>query len=181
VGFFFDLDHANFVAYLTAPEGTRAPRAFPERLFAFFESLSRISPHDQQFLIASDWNWIEAIRRISERAARRIQPRLTRNVLGSPEVVGRLRKLRPYFQGYSIYALIVGANDPKAREFFRSAALASAEDGLVLMPHGGSEEVVNVIDPFPAVRSLAEIPLKPPAVVFWTALGGACALPLRDA
>ena len=38
-----------------------------------------------------------------------------------------------------------------------------------------------MLDPFPALRALAEMPVEPPAVVFWSGLGATCCLSLKDA
>jgi hypothetical protein len=49
------------------------------------------------------------------------------------------------------------------------------------MPEGNLYQLTSVVDPFPALRVLAETPTSPPAVVFWTPLGGSCVLPLHEA
>jgi hypothetical protein len=40
---------------------------------------------------------------------------------------------------------------------------------------------MQFVYPFPALRVLADQPVAPPGVLFWTRLGSACALPLQDA
>jgi metallophosphoesterase superfamily enzyme len=69
---------------------------------------------------------------------------------------------------------------PEEDEFFRELAFSSQHRGLVMMPDGPAG-IVNILDPFPALRELARSPIEPPAVVFWTSLGGGCALALEKA
>jgi UDP-2,3-diacylglucosamine pyrophosphatase LpxH len=62
------------------------------------------------------------------------------------------------------------------------AAITSHQAGLVLMPETIRDySLVEIIDPFPAIRTLAEHPIAPPCVVYWTRLQDACVLPLREA
>lgn len=58
----------------------------------------------------------------------------------------------------------------------------SGANGLVLLPSKLYEPgLAQFVDPFPALRVLADQPIAPPCVLFWTRLGSACALSLQDA
>ncbi|MGT2486582.1 metallophosphoesterase family protein [Methylobacterium oryzae CBMB20] len=84
--------------------------------------------------------------------------------------------------GYAIYGLLLSSSDSRreVERFFRRASAEADVDGLFLMPEG-HDEVLNVVDPFPVLAALADAPVEPPAVVFWTRLGSSCALPLHEA
>jgi|SRR5208337_753113 len=49
------------------------------------------------------------------------------------------------------------------------------------MPDQPPYTLTSVIDPFPALRVLAENPIKPPLVVFWTPSESSCVLSLHEA
>jgi predicted phosphodiesterase len=197
MGWLFDIEHANFVAYLTAEQEKAAPRADFESLRSFLDALSLtyIDGEELARFISSQRGWIEDIHFAAKRAADRLtRPEVLsgkpdRIIVNSREVENVLNPLRPLFSGYSIYALIIPGSDifPGADyrgtpegDFFREAALSSEGGGLVLMPHRRSG-LFNILDPFPAIQTLAEMPVRPPSVVLWTGLGAACALPLSEA
>lgn len=97
-----------------------------------------------------------------------------------------LDPLRTYFTGYDFYALVLPDDEYGSREatlrFFREAAYSSDKNGLVLLPNKRyGSGLAQFVDPFPALQVLADQPIAPPGVLFWTRLGSACALPLNDA
>lgn len=72
--------------------------------------------------------------------------------------------------------------DRSALSFFREAGYSSGVNGLVLLPSQTyGTGLVQFVDPFPALRVLADQPIPPPGVLFWTRLGSACALSMDDA
>jgi predicted phosphodiesterase len=96
--------------------------------------------------------------------------------------------LRRFFAGYSLSALVLPADFyrfPFAREeraitFFEKAAITSGRYGIFVMPDR-AEEPLTILDPFPQLVALAEIPVDPPLVAFWSPNGAACVLPLNEA
>jgi hypothetical protein len=60
------------------------------------------------------------------------------------------------------------------------AAVGSHSNALILIPENLTA-LTSIIDPFPALRVLAEHPIRPPLVVFWTPLESSCVLPLHEA
>jgi 3',5'-cyclic AMP phosphodiesterase CpdA len=94
--------------------------------------------------------------------------------------------LRTYFTGYDLYAMVMPSVSSRADlasfRFFKEAAMSTHTRGLVLMPVNlDHNSILQIVDPFPALRTLAEHPIAPPAVVFWTRLQHSCALPLEEA
>ncbi|WP_207079253.1 metallophosphoesterase family protein, partial [Rhizobium ruizarguesonis] len=97
----------------------------------------------------------------------------------------RLDPLRSYFTGYPLYAMVIPSGsweaDKRSFQFFTESAVGSHANALILMPNDLPYGLTSIIDPFPALRVLAEHPIKPPLVVFWTPLMSSCALQLDDA
>ena len=203
MGWRFDLDHANFVAYLASESRVGPPRAEAESLRQFIWSLStdegrsgvaakaaydRGDAAARHKLISSDPDWVRDIRRAAEMSYRAFQHETgirPQDTVLEPAIVERiLEPLRPSFSGYWLYCLIVrtGTIYPSAEEdeFFQEVAVFSQHRGLALMPDGPAG-LRNILDPFPALQELARTPLDPPAAVFWTAHGATCALPLAEA
>jgi predicted MPP superfamily phosphohydrolase len=206
MGWVFDLDHANLVNYLTMDDKSAtggstidAPRVtFPE-VQSFLNGLNQIVG-GHTGIISTSGGWLQCLKVATTEAmdlarrsggepaptaggalvAARIRPE---TILSSKAVAELLHPLKPLFQGYSIYALIIPEefrNGSPEQNFFVEAALSSQGHGLILMPDA-PPGLLNILDPFPAMQVLATTPVAPPAVVFWTALGGACALPLDKA
>jgi len=178
----FEIDHANFVAYLTAGPDATAPRANLGTLKMFLMALAYGGGLISSTQGTPD-DWTRRISEAAEREANEIP--WTDEVLESREVAQRLDPLRTYFTGYPLYAMVLPSGswqeDRASFRFFTEAAVASHSNALILMPEGQSYELTSVVDPFPALRVLAECPTAPPAVVFWTPLGGSCVLSLDEA
>jgi predicted phosphodiesterase len=180
----FEIDHVNFVGYLTAGHDAAAPRANRGTLKMFLNSLA-----EGVGLISSTQgtpeDWTSRIAGAAGREAGKLGflPDVN-DVLDPTEVAQRLDPLRTYFTGYALYAMVLGSGswgeDKDSFRFFTEAAVGSHSNALILMPQG-SYELTSVVDPFPALRVLAECPTEPPAVVFWTPLGSSCVLPLHQA
>jgi predicted phosphodiesterase len=182
----FDLSHINLVAYLTDETGLAAPRSDLDTIGRFLESLTK-----RRHLISStrgspdDWT-----RNVADAAL--VQFNRLNIQFGEPDnelpVDSRqyLDPLRTYFTGYDFYALVLPADDhgrdDSTLRFFREAGCSSGAKGLVLLPSQRNEPgLAQFVDPFPALRVLADQPIVPPGVLFWTRLGSACALSLHDA
>jgi predicted phosphodiesterase len=204
MGWRYSLDHANLVAYLASDSFAAAPRAESESLKQFIWSLSTDEGRTEfaakaeyglgdaaadQRLISSDRDWLRDIRRSAERSYNAFQQQVGAGVGAAtviePTVVGSiLEPLRPLFSGYWLYCLIVrtGTFYPSAEEneIFQEIAVSSRHRALALMPDGPAG-LMNILDPFLALQELARTPVDPPAVVFWTTRGGACALALAEA
>lgn len=191
----FNVNHANFVAYLTADDRPTPPRTDAWNLREFLLSLqyggdmnstysSAEFPHRQ--LISSGPEWVEGIvstagHLLNEFFFEANPPEILERGLVA-EILGPLRK---FFTGYTIYAMMfpekgIWERDPKVEEFFREAAIAMGSEGLILNPYGVGK-LLDVIDPFPALRALADTPIAPPSVVFWTVTADVCVLPLIEA
>ena len=130
-------------------------------------------------------NWA---RRVSDDISRRETRKggWSKEILSPDEVRERLDPYRMYFTGYDFYALVLHSElsekDIESHKFFMEAAVSSHHAGLVLMPETiRGTSLIDIIDPFPAIRTLAEHPIARPCVVFWTELQSACVLPLKEA
>lgn len=179
----FDIDHINLVAYLTDESEDRAPRTDPDTLNQFLLSLAY-----ERNLISSTQgtaeDWTNDIRNVARHLID--QPVLKFGPLDFANTEARLRPLKPFFTGFDFYALVLpaadGDADRRSFEFFKVAATDSGASGLILLPfQSPGEDVSQFIDPFPMVRQLAQQPVKPPAALFWTRWGAACALPIEAA
>jgi hypothetical protein len=182
----FAFNHSNLIGYLTADRNIRAPRTDRETLGTFLMSLA----YNRNLISSTQGtpdDWTERIRDVARDQFSRMHFQFGElDLMQSEKVAEVLDPLRSYFNGYDFYALVLPAGiwekDRDSFAFFTEAAVASQASGLVLMP----EELPNsglsqFVDPFPALKVLADNPIAPPGVVFWTRLGGTCALPLDDA
>jgi 3',5'-cyclic AMP phosphodiesterase CpdA len=188
MGALFDLSHINLVGYLTDETGLAAPRSDLDTIGKFLMSLA----YGQNLISSTQGSPNDWTRRVAQAAGDQFN-RLNFQ-FGEPanELPVDSRKyldpLRTYFIGYDFYALVLpgddvgGGGDGSTLRFFREAAYSSGAKGLVLLPSQRYEPgIAQFVDPFPALRVLAEQPIEPPGVLFWTRLGSACALPLQDA
>lgn len=182
----FDLDHINLVGYLTDETGLAAPRSDLDTIGTFLMSIA-----SGDNLISSTQgtpdDWTRQVARAADEQFRRLNY-LTGEPANKLPVDSRtyLDPLRTYFTGYDFYALVlptdVHCRDDSTLRFFREAGFSSGANGLVLLPSQRYESgLAEFIDPFPALRVLADQPIAPPGVLFWTRLGSACALPLQEA
>lgn len=179
----FEIDHANFVGYLTADHRATAPRAAAGTLKMFLMSLAY-----GESLISSTKGTPEDWTRLIADAAERESESLSwedDSVLSSSEIARRLDPLRSYFTGYPLYAMVIPSGswevDRRSFQFFTESAVGSHTNALILMPNDLPYGLTSIVDPFPALRVLAEHPIKPPLVVFWTPLASSCVLQLNDA
>jgi calcineurin-like phosphoesterase family protein len=178
----FEIDHANFVGYLTADHRAIAPRADSRTLKMFLFSLA-VGDGLISSTMGTPQDWT---RKIATAAEREFKLMPLHDTLLSPMEVGeRLDPLRSYFTGYPLYAMVLPSGswqeDHHSFRFFTESAVSAHSNALILMPGGEPRELISVVDPFPALRVLAENPIEPPLVVFWTPLDSSCALPLSEA
>jgi 3',5'-cyclic AMP phosphodiesterase CpdA len=182
----FAINHSNLIGYLTADRDARAPRSDRETLGTFLMSLA----YNRNLISSTQGtqdDWTERVREAARDRLDRMRFQFGELEPMPPEAVARfLDPLRTYFTGYDFYALVLPTGkwneDQASFAFFTEAAVSSHTSGLVLMPdeppYSGLSQFV---DPFPALKVLADNPIAPPGVVFWTPLRGTCALPLNDA
>ncbi len=182
----FDLSHINLVGYLTDETGLAAPRSDLDTIGTFLMSLA----YGQNLISSTQGSpddWTRQVARAASDQFKRLNFQFGDPVNERP-VDSRqyLDPLRTYFTGYDFYALVLPAKDHDGDEstlrFFREAGYSSGANGLVLLPSKRYEPgLAQFVDPFPALRVLADQPIAPPGVLFWTRLGNACALSLQDA
>jgi predicted phosphodiesterase len=185
-----DIEFVNLVGYLTSEAEMDPPRMSPGELQEFLYSLSQDEQDITNAFISSRKDWIDQIRSAAGKGLdvfRQAAPkdRAPDDPFVPSELLANILKpLRKLFTGYSVYALVLPTYDDQSYDeqarLFREIALLTEGDGLALMPRE-SGELFDVLEPFPALRALAEMPVEPPAVVFWSGLGAACALELEPA
>lgn len=186
MGAHFDLSHINLVGYLTDETGLAAPRSDLDTIGKFLMSLA----YGQNLISSTQGSPDDWARKVEDAAGDQLS-RLNFQ-FGDPtndRPVNSRRYLDPlksYFTGYDFYALVLPAGDHDRDDatlrFFREAGYSSGANGLVLLPSQRYEPgLAQFVDPFPALRVLADQPIVPPGVLFWTRLGSACALSLADA
>lgn len=182
----FAVRHSNLIGYCTTEGQAKAPRTDRETLGTFLMSLAY--GHN---LISSTQgtkdDWTDKVRSVAQNLLQRAHFSSGDDSAVEPhEVRLLLDPLRPHFTGYDFFALVLPQGqwneDRESMSFFVEAAIGSQESGLILLPEElPANGVAQFVDPFPALRELADHPVTPPWVLFWTSLGGACALPLEDA
>ncbi|WP_029065374.1 metallophosphoesterase [Labrenzia sp. DG1229] len=182
----FDLSHMNLVGYLTDETGLAAPRSDLDTIGKFLMSLA----YGQNLISSTQGSPDDWTRQVADAAKDqfdRMNFQFGEPTNSQPVESRRyLDPLRTYFTGYDFYALVLPADDhvrdDSTLRFFREAGFSSGANGLVLLPSRPFEPgLVQFVDPFPALRVLADQPIAPPGVLFWTRLGSACALPLSNA
>lgn len=178
VGARFRLEHVNFISYLTSLAPVRAPVADRQTLHEFLQFLRYGLPDDRLHLISGEGAWAERVIEVSDGLIERLNRLDSANAfLQSSETEDVLSPLRKYFSKFLLYSLILFGRaqqlEGRDGDQFRQMAILAGDQGLVLLPESYGE-FVDIIDPFPPLRALAENPLTPPVVVFWTPQGSAC-------
>lgn len=181
----FDLNHINLVGYLTDETGLAAPRSDLDTIGKFLMSLA-YGQHLISSTQGSPDDWTRKVADAANDQFKRLNFQFGESANERPVDSRKyLDPLRTYFTGYDFYALVLPADDNSRDDstlrFFREAGFGSGANGLVLLPSQRYESgLAQFVDPFPALRVLADQPIAPPGVLFWTRLGSACALSLRD-
>jgi len=179
----FELKHANIIGYLTDFTGEKAPRTTPELLHDFFTFL-REPELSRKFqpprLISLRGEWEDNIRRALRSSIEILyRAEFKAGTILSREMVGKLlAPIRPYFQNFPLYVMIVGTpDDPEIKKYWHRIPIVS-ESALCLFPES-FENFVDFLDPFPPLQQLSETPVAAPFAVFWTTYGACCAIPLK--
>src|SRR5262249_28018226 len=142
----FQLDHANIVAYLTAPWSDEAPAVTLKQLKTFLFSLQEavpISPHGSQppelpkRIVSSRETWKSEIQRraklgVEKLSAQYAENDLREDILSRSVTKGVLGPLRDEFTRFELYALFVGkvSNNPQIESFWLYASQVSEGSGL---------------------------------------------------
>jgi len=178
----FDIEHINFIAYVTAKGAKIAPRCEEQSLRKFLYSLADVVEIRRR-TISTDATWQDRLQQQALSLANRLAMNNTDRIMSRAEVASLLDPLKKFFTGYALYALLIPgkeedqvALDRAYKHYVENSAL----DILVLMPYS-SDAFVNIVDPFPASRCLAQRPISPPAVVFWTQSEESVAFTLDEA
>lgn len=182
MGWHFEFKHTNFAGYLTAEKPRTAPRAERGVLWEFLGCLS--DRHTvERAIVTRDPNWRDSLRNTAAQQLESVGRGDFDEVLNEDAVAKILYPLRKYFTGYQIYSLLIPAVDERYPDFFeqtfRQLALESNFNILVLLP-STLDSSANIVDPFPAISSLASQALTPPLAVFWTPEQSACALSINN-
>lgn len=181
----FDISHINLVGYLTDGADARAPRTDVGTLRLFLMSLA----YGERLISATQGSEEDWTVQVARRAERMLERLMHHEGLDRDDILDcapYLAPLRPLFNTYDFFALILpGARwdvDLESFAFFKEAGSQSDANVLVLLPsQAAGDGLAEFVDPFPALRQLADRPVAPPGVMFWTRLGNACSLSLRAA
>jgi hypothetical protein len=190
MGINFEIQHANLVAYLTAPRGAPAPSAEWQTVEGFLRVLS-----EGTTLISGGVDWPRTIRAHSQSALEamsNISDTLVRErqaserlslplVIPSDAIALLFREMKPWFNNFGLFALIMASdhNSRAAHQAYEEIGYTSG--ALALLPYiGQSREPLAVLDPFPALQALGRSPGELPMIVFWDKRGNCCALPIKD-
>src|SRR5580692_9517632 len=114
MGFSFDIQQANIVAYLTTASRT-PPRVSYEQLIIFLGILSGSAeprPEDvfSQILISNSPDWVEAVKRTAALAYQNVvnQPEWSKQV-PEIEIAAHLAAMRGLLSDYRLFGLAVGS------------------------------------------------------------------------
>ena len=175
MGFTFDIQMANIVAYLTTSSRTPPRVSYPE-LSSFLGILSGVEPGPEgvfsETLISSSPDWVIAVKQTARLAWNDLtnQPDWSKQVPES-EITARLATIRGLLSDHHLFGLAVGSwqDDQQLRAFINYAAFDSGHNALFLVPTGwNADSAIKLLDPFPAVALAAERSQDWPGVVFWS-------------
>ena len=186
----FLANHANIVAYITAPEPRRHPRFTYREVKDFLEALALPDPEEPPPIMSAFPEWITQVKEAAMNGlgVLRTLPQSTKvNDKPPPGIEPAdadraLSKLKPLLSDYDFFGLVLGKarEDSELHKFAEYAAVSSGHHALILMPKYLGSEPLNVLDPFPAVALLAQQARQWPGVLFWSRSGVAAFAPLRD-
>jgi calcineurin-like phosphoesterase family protein len=173
VGYFFALEHANLIAYLTAQTAAQ-PRIsrghVRDALLAMVHGSDGI-----ESLISRDEAWVSSMKTTASEALARLSGGPEDDLLG-PELETLLRPLRQELTRFDVFGLVVDdgrdrtASDELAA-LAKGLAYSSRGHALILMPLPSPDGTITVLDPIPAFADALEHPDRWPGMVFWTAMG----------
>src|SRR4051812_26582146 len=141
----FEIDHANFVGYLTADYRATAPRSECRTLKMFLMSLAYGGGLISSTMGTPD-DWTRRIAKAAERECEAL-PWDDEGILSPAEVSQRLDPLRTYFTGYALYAMVLPSGswqeDQESFRFFTESAVSSHSNALILMPWGETRSLTS--------------------------------------
>lgn len=180
MGAFFQLSHANIVAFVTS-RSSAAPRVRRHDLSDFLRALA-YSP--MQFLVSEPGfeYWPTEIAEVASRALQRLEEMREfseRETLPGLVVERVLEEVRSEFSDYTLFALAVGAGN-RLHETARVIASAPMYGQmLVLIPEEDTtRRNFEVLDPIPAFSVALHAASDWPGFVFWTANGVSAFVPI---
>lgn len=167
----FELQHANWMLYLTLP-GTKAPRATAAELRDFLGRLIGDRESAIPFL-SSDITWPARMRDVAMVAAQDL-PSESESYLESNEIERRLAGLRHELGKYKRFAFLIGnrAEDDEVTSFAKYLAYETRASALILIPYPlDSEYRLTVIDPYEPLASSLDQRSRWPGFLIWDATG----------
>lgn len=185
MGWFFTLQHANVIAYLTAPTA-RPPRVTREHLSAALQGMLGGSDEGPA-LISRDEGWLSAMSERADAALSQLE-----NADWPPsehipfdELEALLRPLRQKLSTFDVFGLLIDdrrhlVGSRELRAFATRLAYSTRGDALILMPLTPESSNLAFLDPIPAFAEALEHPDRWPGMVFWTATGTAAMVGLDD-
>lgn len=185
MGWRFQLEYTNIVAYLCSPNKNNPPRLTSRELKEFLGVIGgqyRSSPP----FISNDAEWTYHIKRAAEHASQRIQlnREADHEILDLNFIKDTLSCLKEIFDDFYIYGMPIGTRDnaEELDHFINHAAYSSKYYALFLIPdYPSNSQSLKVLDPFPEIKQVLNNPEDWPGVIFWTKNGRSVFLPLKKA
>ena len=183
MGWYFPLQNANLVAYLTIDK-MRPPRVTGRDLSTLLDGIQRRD--EVTNLISSDPTWAPMTKSIAATAMSALGPLQWRDdaFVETDDVERVLAELRQHLRDYDLYALAVGvsaAHDDPLSAFARDCAFAAGHRALILIPDYDGTATLDIIDPLPVFARITERPQDWPGMLFWSRTGSSAFCPLDDA
>jgi calcineurin-like phosphoesterase family protein len=182
MGWYFPIQSANLVAYLTI-EAAYPPRVTGRDLSVLLDAIGRRD--DVENLISSDPTWAQTTKAIAAEACASLGDLAWRDDnFVSPDVVEqKLRELRAHFAAYDLYGLAVGVSpkhDDPLSALARHCAFGTGHRALILIPDVGPAPI-DLVDPFEPFAQALERPQDWPGMLYWSKRGCSAFAPLADA
>jgi UDP-2,3-diacylglucosamine pyrophosphatase LpxH len=184
MGFFFNIEQANIVGYLTT-SNRRVPRLSTSELMRFAGVFTGMGvPVFSEVLMSSSPQWMDDVRNAADKIYYDLERGDSKDPIPEDELVARLAVLQRLLSDYNLFGLAVGDWQAtiQLRAFINYAAISSKHHALFLVPRGWNPETdIQLRDPFPAVASLVRRVEDWPGVAFWTRSGASVFAPLEEA
>ncbi len=181
MGFRFELEHSNIVAYLTSSHDSTM-RLDWQTLQSFAGSIA----HEDSF-ISQDRAWLDRVREIGRCLLNEVNSQPQGPIFLPDRVYDRyLGELRGELSQYSLFCLVVGSK-PSERwneleALAKNLAFESGRDALVLLPRYPADLTsLRVLDPFPAFSEALEKAHLWPGLLVWTQSGERAFLQIESA
>lgn len=172
MGYHFEIEHANLVAYLTTPN-VAAPRTNVASARSLLGSIAYGQPNERRGLLSRDTEWLHTMQE-EARTALTVLAEMPWKEQLDPDALNRIfSTLRLEFSRFALYALVVddgrsqhasGELDAAARQL----AYGGGTDVLVLIPEFVSSYSMRVLDPLPAFAAALENTHRWPGILLWT-------------